>query len=283
MKTFEELAEAINRLKPFTQENYPYANASWLENLECMKREFFSNDIFGLLKFPTLQKTMFVGDCEAVDQEYDQILSDSNYETKWKFAMMENELGCPKLYHRNYLYSGNTIHQTYHLMMYEKRTGVDVLKSDYVFEFGGGYGNMCKIFRNMNFKGRYIIYDLDFFNLIQNYYLSSLGMIEGKDFDCVSSLDDLSAISTNFTKQSLFISTWALNEVPVSLREEILKNLDNVKNYLLAYNFSFEGVNNIEYFESFKNRFPKITWDNLIIETLKHSYYLFGHRKWLIY
>ena len=42
---------------------------------------------------------------------------------------------------------------------------------DYVFEFGGGYGNMAYSFCKINKNIKYIIFDTYEVNLLQYYYL----------------------------------------------------------------------------------------------------------------
>src|SRR5207244_11597755 len=48
-----------------------------------------------------------------------------------------------------------------------------------VLEFGGGYGSMCRLFHNLGFRGRYLIFDLPAFSALQRFFLRSIGMCVG--------------------------------------------------------------------------------------------------------
>ena len=50
----------------------------------------------------------------------------------------------------------------------------NILDHDLLIEFGGGYGSMCRLIKNMGYEVFYIIYDLKHLNLIQEYFLSNI-------------------------------------------------------------------------------------------------------------
>ena len=63
-----------------------------------------------------------------------------------------------------------------HLALFEETTGSKIDTLELIFEFGGGYGSMCRLAHNLGFNQAYIIFDLQPFSALQNYYLSSLDL-----------------------------------------------------------------------------------------------------------
>jgi hypothetical protein len=90
----------------------------------------------------------------------------------WRKIIKEDNIGNPV---RFFLYpysSGNKIHQTYHLKKFCDFSKFDLKNLNNVVEFGGGYGNMAKIFKKkINPKLNYIIFDTKEVSLLQYYYL----------------------------------------------------------------------------------------------------------------
>lgn len=215
---------------------------SWIGHIKHIQDEFKTNPPAEFLKFPTVKLTMFLDNCVMVNKEYDFVFA--NGLNKWKDGLQENDFGSPSKFIKDETTSGNTIHQTYHLANYENTTGKNVLDFDYILDFGGGYGCMGKTLKNLGYKGKYIIYDIKFMSLIQKYYLESIGLKENDNFYLVSNLNDL----PTFNENSLFIATWSLNEVPVKLREEVKNIVKDFNGILIAYNRTFDGVDNVSYF-----------------------------------
>jgi hypothetical protein len=48
--------------------------------------------------------------------------------------------------------------------------GLDVRGFDFVIEFGGGYGSLCRLFFNQQFKGQYVLFDLPPFSALQHFF-----------------------------------------------------------------------------------------------------------------
>ena len=148
---------------------------------------------------------------------------------------------------------------TYDGSLYSKRfrpgIGTDII------EFGGGYGGMCRLIRKMGFKGKYILYDLPELNLLQEYYLIKENCMEN------------TVITNNFSifndKYDLLIATWSLSEIPLSIREKVAQS---AKNFIMASQFEFAGIDNIKYFNSLK-------LDVFNIEHLPGNFYIMGVNK----
>ena len=77
----------------------------------------------------------------------------------------------------------------------------------------------------------------------------------------------------------MFVATWSISEIPVYLRNAVLPLVANFDTFLLAYKNSFGEVNNIEYFDNWKNVNRDVVWQKWDIEHLSENYYLVGSMK----
>ena len=185
----------------------------------------------------------------------------------------------------------NLIHHAYHLIQFEQSTGLRVDDLDFIFEFGGGYGSMCRLFHNLGFKGKYLIFDLPHFVALQRFFLKSIGKSvipsidsfrsTSSDILCISDVEQVTELLSemgNLTN-SLFLATWSISETPVELRETILPLVHPFKAFLIGYHHIFGEVNNTEYFQSWMDHFDDIRWQTQKITHLPHDYYLIGDKK----
>lgn len=195
---------------------------------------------------------------------------------KWKKAIEEVPIGNPPLYEFHPQSNGTVVHQANHLAHFLSRTNCKLDSLDTIYEFGAGYGCMCRLIHNLGFTGKYVIMDLPAVIALQRWYLGATvrGQIiyysESDDF--IREMED----------KSLFIATWSLSEVCYSLREKILGAVCGNVDYML---FGFQGMHrefdNLNYFVQkvmFAN--PEYRWDLLIaphiLTNRQHHYYMFG-------
>ncbi|MBI1745219.1 MAG: hypothetical protein HYR55_01365 [Acidobacteria bacterium] len=99
---------------------------------------------------------------------------------------------------------------------------------------------MCRLVHHLNFMGKYVIFDLPEFSLLQYYFLKSYGFAVYKNLDefdrnpygilCCSSQEIFARLATF----DLFIGTWSISESPVALRDEIFSR-GAFENYLIAF------------------------------------------------
>jgi hypothetical protein len=173
------------------------------------------------------------------------------------------------------------------VLQFEEKTKVQVQDIDYVFEFGGGYGSMCRLFHNLGFRGRYIIIDLPPFSALQKYYLGTLGLPirSVTDFErsksgivCVSDIHKLKSILADRieARNTMFIATWSISETPISIRNSILPLTSGFQSFLLAYQDRFEEVNNVDFFNKWKETINEIAWQSWRIRHIPGNNYLVG-------
>lgn len=262
--------------------------SAWLKNLDRLKNLVLNNDPRDFLHWDVIVKTMFIPDAVYTPVELCYLLCLSDFASRWRSAIKESPFGSPAPSRYYPDSSGNLLHHAYHLAQFESFYKTQVNDMNFILEFGGGYGSMCRLYYNLGFSGRYIIFDLPELSALQRYYLKSLGLpvLSVADFVkgdegvlCISDMHQLSSlfVDSSLFDVSMFIATWSLSEAPVTMRSLFLPFLSQFNFYLLAYQERFDNVDNIEYFSSFKDIFADVVWSNFQIPHIPGSYYLFGN------
>ena len=113
------------------------------------------------------------------------------------------------------------------------------------------------------FRGDYFIQDVPEVSLLQEYYLSNVGV---------------NAILTTETpdiEADLVVGCYSFSEIPINLRESVLARVKG-RSYLFAYQDVFYEVDNYEWFKKFAHSRPHLDWNEIHIEHLPGRYYLIG-------
>jgi hypothetical protein len=158
-------------------------------------------------------------------------------------------------------------------MRYETATAKSLLDCDVIFEIGGGYGSFCRLLRNAGFAGLHMIYDLPHVSAIQRLYLSLSGFTEvpceaapapGCHRFCLIADEQLDAAFRVLSERKLnfgFVATWSLSETPMSVRDRIFPRFHQVcTRYLIAFQPTWEGIGNADYFDSVRRSRPELDW-----------------------
>ena len=223
---------------------------SWDENIDTFNNNILNDNLNDFLNWSVITKTMFVGECLSLINEYEEIKNDYN---NWEDILEESNIGNPKILSDKKT-SGSIVHNFYNIYMFEKTTGIDISKIDNVVEFGGGYGCLCKLFYQKGFNGNYTIFDLPTLSGLQEFYLDNHNL-DMKKIKCTS---DIKHIKND--KNTLFIASWSLSEAPIELRNNILNIFNKDNNFLIIYSHTFDGIDNVEYFKNHK-----------LFKNIKHS------------
>lgn len=254
----KQLRQSIKKLPPLPKSE----RFTWTFNRQDLRNNILENDPEQFLTWPIIKQTMFVGNAPYITKELKNL--DNKYRqcitsTPWDFGRPQTMEY--RFYDRRCITTdtcGNYIHQAYHLMTWEQSTKLNIKDLNTIVEFGGGYGAMCLICRRLGFKGDYIIVDFPEFNLLQGYYLSNTIGIENTYF--------IRANGKFPVQTDLMIANCSLSEAPIKTRDEFISSL-NFKHHLVSYQPMWDGIDNIEYFDS---RFQMGTKIN--IEHLGHWY-----------
>jgi len=135
---------------------------------------------------------------------------------------------------------------------------------------------MARVMLSLGFPGAYHVHDLPEFGLLQRWYLRSL---DEESAARVSFGDRLDAVpSREEAGQSVFVATWSLSETPVAVREQWRPVLDRCSSFLMAYQETFEGIDNRAWFDAFAASRPDVRWTHHEIPHIPGNYYLLGTR-----
>jgi len=233
-----------------------------------MKNIIINRKLENFLKIGFLQKIFFVHNRLFVFFELLDLKK-----KHWNFyrpLLKENPVGNPVRY---FLYpnsSGNTINHVYHLSIIKDYFNIKLKTINSVFEFGGGYGCMARIFYRLNKKIKYDIFDTPIVNLIQYYYLKSLKLnvgYEKNQFRLLNNHKDL--VKMKNRKSSLFIANWSLSEVPISFRKKFLHTIKYHEFFLISFQACFENIDNLKYFKNMS----KLLNEQFTIKIIKNKFY----------
>ena len=205
----------------------------------------------------------------------------------YKKLLLEDNIGNPVRYFLYPSSSGNRIREVFHLLNFQDFSKISLNKINIIFEFGGGYGNMARLFYKINKNINYKIFDTFHVNLLQYYYLRMLKIplsfneLNNKNISLNYNISKYKSFSK--TDKKLFIANWSLSESPLKLRKIIMKKIINFDYILISYQEKFENINNHLYFskiaknfnnKNFTMRLFKIPFMNILRFT-NNNYYLF--------
>jgi len=219
----------------------------WEENNKRIRNIFLNNNFndFSFLRNPFIRETMFITSEGSLMRSQLAFLKSKLNKEKLKYLLEEEYVGNPIISSINYKTSHNTIHNLFHIALY-----LDLIKTNPsdikdIVEWGGGYGNLARIFRKINSNQTYTIIDLPLFSCIQWIYLSSVFGEENINFITNDKLKikegKINLLPVCFLEKfklnaDLFISTWALSESSKYSQEYVIKNnWFNAKHRLLAF------------------------------------------------
>ena len=238
------------------------------------------------LRYAFIQKMFFVHNRLFILKELSELKKDKKW-LYYKKLLLEDDVGDPIRYFLYPSSSGNRINHVYHLSCLENTLNIELQKIENIFEFGGGYGCMARIFVNINNKISYKIFDTNLVNCLQYYYLKQNGLDVGFENNSIELINNLEKINDKIEiKNSLFIANWSLSEVPLNLRDKFVTLIGRYENIMISFQKNFEDINNLEYFnnlqENLKYKYNIKIIDNKfykgnILKPEQH-YFLFGKK-----
>ena len=279
-KLINELKKDI-KILPDIEINGSEVLEAWNDNRRLLRKMILENDPRNFLNWKVIQNTMFY---EPDIKELKYIKKYKNFDILKK-AIIESKIGNPKPFYALKCSSGNLIHHAYSLLQCFDNIE-DIKDYSRIIEFGGGYGSMCRLCYNLGFNKEYIIFDLEEFNLLQKYFLKSIGLNNIKlnqskgnnNFvGLINNLQIMENICRKNNGKTLCISTWSISEVSLELRDKIF-DIIAPNTYLIVYQNYFNGIDNITYFKKFRLIRNNYKWDDYEISHLKNNRYLIGHK-----
>jgi hypothetical protein len=214
-----------------------------------------------------IQKMFFLQNRPFIYQE----LIELKKSKKWNFyknLLVEDSIGNPIRFFLYFKSSGNKINHVYHLSVLENELKIELKKKiKKVFEFGGGYGCMARIFSKIDKNVKYTCFDTVYVNLLQYYYLShnnlDVGFVKKRQFFLNSKFRNTKE------KNDLFIANWSLSETPIQFRNKFYFKIINSKYILICFQEKFENINNLKYFNNLKKKLK----NKFDIKIIKNKFY----------
>ena len=240
----------------------------------------FNSEIYRLLKTKKIknflresfiQKMFFVHNRLFILNELKYLYRD----IKWNFykkLLVEDNVGNPVRYFLYPKSSGNKINHVFHLCTLINQFNIDIKKIKNVFEFGGGYGCMARIFSKINKDIKYTCFDTFHVNLIQFYYLKyndlNVGFSKKNNFFLTSELKEIQNYYLN-NSNYIFIANWSISETPINFRKKFEVIIKNSKYILISFQENFENLNNLNYFTNLKKEISR----DFKVNIIKNKFY----------
>lgn len=279
------------KMLPETVPRTSDADDEWIKYQERIHYLVLNEDPRAFLRWDVICDSMFVSNANYIQKELAFLKHEEQWKNRWRTAIEESSVGGPTPYFLYPRSSGNLIHHAYHLCQFEKAIGNAVDTLDLVWEFGGGYGSMCRLFYQLGFKGRYIIFDFQPLLGLQRFFLKSLNIPQLSVEDClhgkggvalISEISELkqllSELQISNISQTAFVATWSISETPIGFRQAVLDLAAAFDYFLIAYQEQFSGIDNVEFLEAWKSTLGGY-WESWPIKHLPGSRYLFGERQ----
>ena len=285
-----ELREEYTKIPVIDVTGLSGAELNWSNNMNRLHELVLNDEPRRFLQWDVIGQTMAVGNVPYVLKEQKSLMESPLYNSIWRQVITESEIGTPLKSRIIPNSSANLVHLAYHLQQFTEKTAISIDKLGFIFEFGGGYGAMCKLAFSLGFKKKYVIFDLPAFSSLQKYYLKAHGYKiltldtfskEETGVLCVSDLSELQTVIdiSKAEKDKLFIATWSISETPLKLRSKIVPMLDDFTNFLIAYQNGFEEIDNVNYFKNFSEKYQNLKWLNWGIAHIPFNNYLVGSNK----
>lgn len=249
-KRLKELAEALT--PALSGERF-----SWNERRRSLRKKMLKNNPEKFMQWPVVQEFLYSGMVPHIQDELDDLMLDNcNWDFRWQEAIAVPPFGGGK---RNvYDASGTSIQQVYYLMLWESFSGREIGSVVSIREFGGGYGSMALACKRLGYTGDYAIYDLPEVSLLQQYYLSNVGV-------------DNVMFNNGVDNPELFIAMFSLSEIDMELRE-----IPDAESYLMGYQGRWSEYDNKGFFSEFAKSKPELDWLDIPNPYFGNHRYLIG-------
>ena len=226
--------------------------ADWATATNRLRHLVLNADPRAFLRWDVIMERMAVRQSPITPLELSALQALPDWESRWKPAIREDPAGRPFRYSGFPDGSEPLIQTAYALSQLEELAGRPVEAWDSVIEFGGGFGSLCRLIHRLGFRGRYVIFDLPPFTLLQRYFLRSACILRDGD-ERISLTSDLDALERHVAELppdawSMFVACWSLSETPLAMRERIRPLVERIGRYAIAYQERYGEVDNVDFF-----------------------------------
>ncbi len=234
------------------------------------------------LRLPPIAKTLHSRQRSHTRRYLTYLLESKRFSPELQKALTESPVGQPLVNPSYPLSSPLLVQHGYHLARLMEATDFEWSKVRLVVEFGGGYGSFFRLLRNLGYRDEYVICDLPIMCALQRFYLRNM-FPTGPDALAPSNLQWLSGDDGEPVRRkllecgpALFVATWSLSETPSAVRNRIAALMGGFRYILCAYQRSFAGHDNVEYFKSLQSSLPQFSWHHAECPVYRNNFYLIG-------
>jgi len=212
----------LSQKNKLTEKSIRFLVSTWADHAKKIEDYFLNSFTINFFSHPVIMNTMFI---KSKWENLQLAYLETRYKNKeLKKILYEEKFGCPTIASWKYRSSPNSIHHLNHLSLFEDKTKCSLKKIKNVIEWGGGYGNMARIFYRIKPNTTYTIIDMPIFIFIQAIYLSSIfgrnkiniitepNQKIKNNFINLITLNEELLKNINFNRPDVFISTWGLSE-----------------------------------------------------------------------
>ena len=262
----DELLEGLDRLAEVR-----VSGNEWQEYVQEIAKAFRGGNPSSFLR--TLKNVVHPKHIGLSSRYLDNLRAQTIWREVLSEACVESRFGDPFIDPSLPKASPLLIQHCFHLykVLETARTPLNRLGS--FFEFGGGYGSVARLLKNLRFEGSCVIYDLPHMTLLQQFYLKNvfrdrletdpgfLGNISWLSGDPTSETVARAVRSAAESRPSVFSATWSLSETPIELRNSFLPLISEFDFVYIAYQPTFDGVDNHAYFQSALPKVDSHDWE----------------------
>jgi hypothetical protein len=258
-----------------------FVHPQWEENIREVESYFLERFDMSFMAYPRINGTMVFTKHAAHEAEWPSVEAWRSPDTVRKYLgnglndhFLTGKIGIATLI--------NSTHQLYHLARFEQFRGEQVEQVRSVVEFGGGYGNLARLFRCFEGLSRYTILDLPLFSCIQYVFLSTVLGPGGVRLvteprtpaaDGIVDLVPINLLPDLPRDGELFVSTWALSETPLAAYN-LVRERDwfGAREILLAFHEEWKPWSTEEIIGELRERFGRV--DTVPLHFLPGNHYL---------
>ena len=263
------------------------AEAMWLAYRRRFREDVLTRDPRRFLRWPVV-RPMYKRDAPYVGAQLAYLRAHPDWPSRWRPAIQESAVGDPRPFFDYPTSSGNLLYQAYQMCRFEDVTGARLPDVEFILEFGGGYGALCRLVYTLGFGGTYAIYDFPEFSALQQFYLRAHGLPTSTGtrrepgrpaivtLSTLGELDEL--LEGRLPGRAAFVALWSLSETPLQLRNAVMTRVKTFDLFVFGYNPRFADVDNTAWFAAARARLDdRIDWHDVPLQLLHESVrHLFG-------
>jgi hypothetical protein len=265
MNQKDRLREEVERAPELNYDNCTPAERTWREHVNEIRWLILEDDPARFLSWRKVISTIAAIGHEDWAKAIQRYLAELPDWERWRDVIKESSVGSPPRFFKPVGTTMQALTAAVSLAQFEQNTRIKVNKQQFIFEFGGGYGRLCHMLRDLGFEGTYIDFDFPVMVALKRYYLTEVGIYEPESNLLLSDLDQLTAALKDTPASSLFVSTWALSETPLALRGQILSLVKDFDYFLIVYQPEFGEVDNERFFSEMQNDFLNVRWQRGVV------------------